>query len=86
VRGREADGRVVLGAAGTTLISRAADAQALGAKVAVSLRPEKLSVARGGADGPNSVRGTIADFTYHGNSTQLVVSTPLGSLRVEEQT
>ncbi|MBN8940190.1 MAG: ABC transporter ATP-binding protein [Rhizobiales bacterium] len=85
VKGHEADGRLVLGAAGTTLISRAA-AEVVGTKVAVSLRPEKLSVAREGAGGPNSVRGTIADFTYHGNSTQLVVSTPLGSLRVEEQT
>ncbi|MFX5756613.1 TOBE domain-containing protein, partial [Acinetobacter baumannii] len=72
VDSHQADGRIVLSAAGSTLIARSATAEAVGAKVAVSLRPEKLSVALEGGEGPNRVRGTISDYTYHGNSTQLV--------------
>ncbi|QCI66338.1 ABC transporter ATP-binding protein [Phreatobacter stygius] len=86
IKGGEGDGRIALAAAGTTLISSNPAGQAAGTKIAVSLRPEKLTVGLGDAEGPNRIRGTIADYTYHGNSTQLVVATPLGALRVEEQT
>ena len=86
--GREPDGRLALRAGGATLFAKAPADQVAGPKVKLSLRPEKLTIAAGApeAGAANGIAGTVADYTYHGNSTQLTVETALGRLRVEEQT
>jgi spermidine/putrescine transport system ATP-binding protein len=47
-----------------------------GARVAVGVRPEKLSLARG----TNTIAGTVAESAYVGVATQYVVDTPAGAL------
>lgn len=66
---RLADGNVVR-------VSPAALAGRTGS-VAVGVRPEKLRL---GDDGVNVLRGTVAETSYVGVSTQYVVDTPAASL------
>ena len=51
-------------------------------RVAVGVRPEKLRIGEGGA---NVLRGTVAEASYVGVSTQYVVESPLATLVVYVQ-
>lgn len=55
---------------------------AAAAPTAISIRPEKLSIGRGG-DGPR-LEGTIADVAYFGVTSHYVVTTPSGDITVVE--
>lgn len=50
-----------------------------GMRVVLVIREEELKIADGM---PNSVRGRIVDFEYHGEATAVLVSTPIGPVRV----
>ena len=54
---------------------------AAGARVAVGVRPEKLSLGRGA----NEIAGTVSESAYVGVATQYVVDTPAGRLTVYVQ-
>jgi len=59
----------------------AAGLPAPGSRVAIGVRPEKLSL-DGDGDGANSLRGTVAERAYIGVATQYVVDTPAGAVTV----
>ena len=67
---------------GGQAIAQAVDAApAIGTPMLLSLRPEKIALATGGAD--NTVAGTIASWSYLGAGYSLRVAVPgLGELRV----
>jgi spermidine/putrescine transport system ATP-binding protein len=54
-----------------------------GSRVAVGIRPEKLSF--GGKDGGNRIAGTVTESAYVGVSTQYIVDTTSGRLTVYVQ-
>jgi len=84
VLARDATGRTTLRAGGHTFSGLAHDNCSIGSRVPVSLRPEKLRISDP-TKGSDGVRGTIQDVTYHGSMIQMLVTTDLGTLRVEEQ-
>jgi spermidine/putrescine transport system ATP-binding protein len=57
-------------------VSVAAELPDAGARVAVGVRPEKLSLGRGA----NAIAGTVTESAYVGVATQYVVDTPAGAL------
>jgi spermidine/putrescine transport system ATP-binding protein len=59
-----------------------ADTGAATGKVAVGVRPEKLSLV---GDGVNTIPGTVRESAYIGVATEIVVRTPAGDLTVFHQ-
>jgi putative spermidine/putrescine transport system ATP-binding protein len=84
VLGRDQGGTVRLEAGGHQFTSTTSTGAAIGATVPVSLRPERLILTTGTAQ-PDGLAGTVAEMTYHGNTTQYVVDTAAGQLRVEDR-
>jgi spermidine/putrescine transport system ATP-binding protein len=60
-----------------------ANANGHAGQVAVGVRPEKITVGRGG--GANELVGTVAETAYIGVATQLVVDTAVGTIHVFAQ-
>ena len=52
-------------------------------RVAVGVRPEKLTIGPGG--GPNELSGTVSETAYIGVATEIVVATSLGTVHVFAQ-
>lgn len=56
-----------------------------GAKVLLSLRPEKLNLVSPSSRA-NGLPATVIDVTYHGARIHILADTPLGEIRVEQPT
>ena len=76
------DGGLTRVRAGDRVIAAAGVTEAAGG-VVLSIRPERLAFLSDGEDAANTLSGQVEEFTYHGNSTHVLVSTPLGIMRVE---
>ncbi|MGF7159567.1 putative spermidine/putrescine transport system ATP-binding protein [Rhodoligotrophos appendicifer] len=85
VVGRDAARNAVLKAGGHSFVSAHGAAAVVGSRVPVSLRPERMRLSGDSDGGDGAIPATLTDVTYHGNTTQLLVETALGVLRVEAQ-
>jgi ABC-type Fe3+/spermidine/putrescine transport system ATPase subunit len=80
-----ADGRLTarLGEAGV-LVALATDAARPGARVRVAVRPERIELGTGAANGASRVAGVVREVVYLGPLTRHVVHTAgAGTLRVD---
>jgi len=72
--------RVDVPAFGTEILARMVPNVAPGLAVTVALRPEKVSIAREPAEGPNAIAGEIKDIAYFGKDSLYRVTLPAGDL------
>ena len=84
ILGPDASGATSLKAGGYLFSTPTSGDAAKGAIVPVSIRPERITISTGSASA-SGLAGTVAEMTYHGNTTQYLVETAAGPMRVEDR-